>query len=150
MPRLVDDDTLGTMLVWAEARGEPLNGQVAVAEVVLNRARLRYASDGSISDTIFRAKQFSALNDSTPWRCRIFEIDSKWHAVEQAHKAWLIAKGGSTLTGGAVLYHTIKAPAGAKAWPPGWASAPTIKASVEIGAHRFYVDRRFYVDDGVA
>ena len=34
-----DDLWIFAKTIWAEARGEPLEGQIAVANVILNRAR---------------------------------------------------------------------------------------------------------------
>jgi N-acetylmuramoyl-L-alanine amidase len=41
--------------MYFEARGEPIDGQIMVAEVTLNRAEV----EGGICKTVFRNKQFS-------------------------------------------------------------------------------------------
>jgi len=48
-----------TLCCFDEAAGEPDDGVAAVAQVVLNRTRLQYASDGTIRGTIERHAQFS-------------------------------------------------------------------------------------------
>lgn len=59
-PPLSDEDYLA-LCVWDEARGEPYEGKVAVAEVVTNRANLHYSSDGTIRGTVLRRNQFSGF-----------------------------------------------------------------------------------------
>ena len=39
---MIGPATLLALCVWEEARGEPQDGRVAVAEVILNRTRRRY------------------------------------------------------------------------------------------------------------
>ncbi len=46
-----------TACLWAEARGEPEDGQQAVCNVILNRVKKRMAP--SIRDVILKPKQFS-------------------------------------------------------------------------------------------
>jgi spore germination cell wall hydrolase CwlJ-like protein len=135
---------LGVANVVAEAGNQPLHGMIAVAEVVRNRMERRYQSNGSVHDTIFRPKQFSWTNESTPWRANIFGLTQDDPRVQLAQRAWQIAFGGderSDIAKGAVLYHTVRAPRGAKRWPPIWAIAPTVIEVVRIGDHIFYDDR---------
>lgn len=47
MTPLVPDDTWAILTIIGEAAGEPYVGQLAVAEVIRNRMRQRYASDGT-------------------------------------------------------------------------------------------------------
>ena len=47
------------LCAFQEAAGEPDDGVAAVVQVVLNRTRLQYASDGTIAGTIERHAQFS-------------------------------------------------------------------------------------------
>jgi len=47
------------LCAFEEAAGEPDDGVAAVVQVVLNRTRLQYASDGTINGTIERHAQFS-------------------------------------------------------------------------------------------
>jgi spore germination cell wall hydrolase CwlJ-like protein len=127
----------------AEAGNQPLHGMIAVCEVVRNRTERRYQSNGSVADTIFRRKQFSWTNESTPWRAMIFGLTQDDPRVQQAQRAWQIAFEGeerSNVAKGAVLYHTIRAPRGILNWPPSWASAPGVIEVARIGDHVFYDD----------
>jgi spore germination cell wall hydrolase CwlJ-like protein len=50
------------LVVYTEARGEPYEGQVMVAEVVLNRSSLTAYPD-SVCDVAYQSKQFSGMTD---------------------------------------------------------------------------------------
>lgn len=58
---MIDDPTLLALCVYDEARGEDADGKAAVARVVLNRMRKRYASDGTVVGTVLRPGQFSGF-----------------------------------------------------------------------------------------
>ena len=60
--RVISDDTLGALCVFAEARGEPYEGQVAVGNVIRNRTRLKFFSQGTVVSTVFQPYQFSWTN----------------------------------------------------------------------------------------
>jgi len=49
-----------TLTIWAEARGEPWAGKLAVASVIVNRARER---DLTWEQVCFQPKQFSCWNN---------------------------------------------------------------------------------------
>jgi hypothetical protein len=55
------DADLFALCVWDEASGEPYEGKVAVARVVLNRMAARYESDGTIIGTVLKKFQFSGF-----------------------------------------------------------------------------------------
>ena len=57
----MDDNTLGALCVWDEARGEEQDGRAAVARVIKNRMRLKYESDGTVYGTVLRYHQFSGF-----------------------------------------------------------------------------------------
>lgn len=57
-----EDEDLLAKLIWAEARGEPLEGQQAVAEVVLNRM-LSERFGGSLREVVYAAGQFRGVAD---------------------------------------------------------------------------------------
>lgn len=52
-----------TEAVYHEARGEPVDGQAAVARVVLNRARFPKEFGNSICGVVYKKNQFSWAND---------------------------------------------------------------------------------------
>jgi len=53
----MSDEVLLTACLWAEARGEPEDGQQAVCNVIFNRVKKRMAP--SVRDVILKPKQFS-------------------------------------------------------------------------------------------
>ena len=55
---MTDDDAL-TLCAFQEAAAEIDDGVAAIARVVLNRIRLKYASDGTVQGTVFKPAQFS-------------------------------------------------------------------------------------------
>jgi hypothetical protein len=57
---MTDQDLLA-LCVWTEARGEPLEGKVAVARVVWNRMAEHYESNGTVPGTVLKYDQFSAF-----------------------------------------------------------------------------------------
>jgi spore germination cell wall hydrolase CwlJ-like protein len=62
------DEVIWRMLVWAEARGEPLKGQLAVLYAPFNRA---IRSGKTMKDEILKPLQFSAFNEDDPNRGRL-------------------------------------------------------------------------------
>ena len=105
-----------------EARSEPLDGRIAVALVVRNRAE---QFQTSICWEVFRDNQFTWANDSA--NLRTLPAGPKWDdALEVAR---LVMAGAPDFTSGATYYHT-------KAVRPRWAKA---KIRVGVwGAHIFY------------
>lgn len=57
----MDDRTLLAVCIADEAGNQPYEGKVAIGRVVLNRARLRFMSDGTIPGTILHPLQFSGF-----------------------------------------------------------------------------------------
>jgi hypothetical protein len=123
---------------YFEARGETLQGRVAVAKVVLNRANdLRFPN--SVCGVVFESHRIANSNERS---CQF-----SWHCDGQSDRpadsdVWrdsvLIAAavlfGGDAIadpTEGAMWYHTM-------AVRPPWANQ--LQASAEIGAHLFYQD----------
>lgn len=70
-----DEDTLLAMLVWGEARGEPAEGQLAVAHVPLTRLKDRIANKrkygNSLREIILTPWQFSCFNKQDPNRDKL-------------------------------------------------------------------------------
>ena len=129
--------------VWAEARGEPFEGQVAVAWVILNRARDPGPDwwGDSIIAVCHKPFQFSCWNPCDPNRSRLDALGLASPNFQIACAAVLLAASGARRdpTGGATHYHTVARPrwlAASKPWPPAWAA--TLWATDVIGAHRFY------------
>jgi spore germination cell wall hydrolase CwlJ-like protein len=116
--------------IYFESRGEPLAGQVAVAEVVLNRVdSRRYPStvcgvtaQGAGSG---RGCQFSYACDG---RSDVMTSAAPRARAEKL-AALMLAGQPRTVTDGATHFHATHV-------SPGWASRMTRTAA--IGAHRFY------------
>ncbi|MGC0052342.1 cell wall hydrolase [Brucella pituitosa] len=117
--------------VYYEARGETVKGQVAVAQVVLNRVR-NPSYPGTICDVVYQnrnwlnACQFSFACDGQ--KHRVTEMP-QWRMAQQVAKTvtagqiWLPEVGSST------HYHATYV-------SPFW--APTMKKMTKIGLHVFY------------
>jgi N-acetylmuramoyl-L-alanine amidase len=80
--------------VYSEARGEPFQGQVAIAAVILNRVEHEKFPD-SISGVIFQPAAFTAVQDGQFW---LTPDSTAYAAVEKA-------LGGNDPSGGAVFYY---------------------------------------------
>lgn len=123
------------MTVLQEARGQPLAGKRAVAEVIRNRISLRYQSDGSVSGTVLRPYQFSGWNTRDVNRIRCATADSDYPEAAEAVQAWRLSAGPDlVLSRGAVLYlnPSVVDPL------PAWAN-PAHRLAI-IGAHHFFTD----------
>ena len=114
------DHRLLAKLVYAEARGEPYKGQVAVAAVVLNRVRSA-SFPNTISGVIYQSGAFSCVSNgsinNTP--------DSS------CVRAALEAMNGWDPTGGCLYYYNPKATSDT------WIRTRTVKTV--IGNHSFAV-----------
>jgi len=63
-----------SMLIWGEARGEPIEGKTAVAWVVRNRTYASRSYGKGWEGVMLRKKQFSCFNELDPNREKIEEI----------------------------------------------------------------------------
>lgn len=70
--------------VYGEARGEPFEGQVAVAAVILNRVRSDKFPD-TVSGVIFQPRAFTAVDDGQIW---LEPNETARRAVQQALNGW--------------------------------------------------------------
>ena len=89
------DVTLLAKLIYAEARGEPYKGQVAVAAVVLNRVRSSQFPN-TIAGVIYQRNAFSCVNDG--------QINLTPNA--ESKRAAQDALGGWDPSGGSLYYYT--------------------------------------------
>ncbi len=116
--------------IYHEARGETIRGQVAVAEVILNR----------VDSGMFPNSVCAVVHQGTGKRhqCQFsYTCDGRSDAIREqkaydrvAKVARLMLDGAPrALTGGAVYYHT-------SAVRPSWAAR--FDETVRIGTHRFY------------
>ena len=115
-----------------EARGEGLEGQIAVAHVIINRTNNpQWTRDNTIAMTCLRRRQFSCWNIDDPNFKRIKNEDVGSEYYKQALLAANRALDGSDTTKGSLHYH-------AKQITPNWAKGkdPVLK----LGNHYFYND----------
>ena len=108
-----------TKLVYAEAGGEPLEGQIAVAAVVLNRVRSPKFPD-TVWDVIHQPGQF------TPVETGLLPGTARGSAIEAVERAIL----GEDPTGGALFFYN---PTTSQAMDY-WKTKPVLK---RIGNHNF-------------
>lgn len=112
--------------LWAEARGEPHEGQVAVAWVIVNRSRsAAYAGglaggDGAAERVCLAPYQFSCWLQSDPNYAKLQELEPEQYA-DQTKIAQGVADGDIVdPTAGADHYYAIDG-GGIQPWPPAWA-----------------------------
>lgn len=116
--------------IYYESRGEPLSGQIAVAEVVLNRVDSRQYPNSVCAVTKQgvergRSCQFSYACDGRPERM----ADPVSRDRSEKLAAIMMSGRDRTVTDGATHFH-------ARYVRPGWASRLTRTA--QIGQHIFY------------
>ena len=79
-----DDLWIFAKTIWAEARGEPLEGQIAVANVILNRARQGGWWGDDVAGVCCKSKQFSCWNEGDPNRARMDGLELQDRAFARA------------------------------------------------------------------
>lgn len=128
--KLIPSWVWAVMTIRQEADNEPFAGKVAVAEVIRNRTKNKYQSDGTIESTVLRAQQFSGWNTNDPNRIRIAGLDIEDPRTIDAINAYKMAfEKNSDTVNGANLYH-------ADYVSPSW--APRVQIITRIGKHIFY------------
>lgn len=119
--------------VYHEARGEPWQGQIAVAQVQLRRADF----DGdNVCRVTYAPKQFSWTGMPTLPKPR--HDDPRWikaKAAAQYAALWAVFEMGEDYSRGATLYHNCHV-------RPYWSRAEMVRHVGNIGCHKFYVERR--------
>jgi len=121
--------------LYFEARGEPLSGQLAVAQVTLNRVTDDRYPD-TICDVVWEDKQFSWTHDGNhddPKRMDNFDVNL-WHAVRELAENVINDKNllpGITST----HYHSVEI-------NPSWTSHYELDG--RIGQHLFYTNNTPY------
>ena len=111
------------LVVYTEARGEPLDGQLLVAEVVLNRVQMEQYPD-DVCTVAFQQHQFSGLKDTPDLETIL--VDPAWQtSIDVAVEALQ----GPSLGSGATHYHTTKV-------TPHWSKKLTRVG--KYGRHIFY------------
>jgi N-acetylmuramoyl-L-alanine amidase len=113
-----NDIRLMANAVYGESRGEPYEGQVAVAAVILNRVKSPNFPD-TVSGVIFQPGAFTAVSDGQIWLT----------PNETARKAVIDAVNGWDPTGGCLYYFNPATATNKWIW-----SRPQVK---RIGKHIF-------------
>jgi spore germination cell wall hydrolase CwlJ-like protein len=114
-----------TQALYYEARGEGERGQLAVADVILQRQHSKYHPD-TVCGVVYQPYQFSFVTDGSTLK----EIDvDAWNKADELSGRILRGEVKTSVTGKALFYH-------AKSVQPEWADE-MIKTT-EIGNHVFY------------
>lgn len=130
----INEDAEHTCLaqaIYFEARGEPFEGQLAVAQVVMNRVNDRRYPD-TICGVVFQGEhrrhrcQFSFACDGKSDRARNRAV---WHQAQKL-AAMVISLDLNDVTGNATHYH-------ADYVTPKWSRR--LPLTKTIGRHRFYL-----------
>ncbi|WP_344709089.1 cell wall hydrolase [Sphingomonas humi] len=126
-PALTEQEECIAIAVYHESRGEPLDGQLAVAEVIMNRAASgRYPA--SWCDVVKQPWQFSFVNPRTGHMPSVDRASTSW-AYAQAITRIAVGNFADALPADVLWYH-------ADYVAPSWGRR---LAKVEkIGAHIFY------------
>jgi len=119
------------LTVFLEARGEPEDGQYAVAHVPMNRVEEPHRYGESLQEVILQPMQFSCFNDlpaSVLFRRIYAEPAAFGKALAIAEN--VMCGGARDSTGGANHYFADSID------PPSWADPR--KQTCQIGRHKFF------------
>lgn len=112
--------------IYHEARNQPIEGQLAVAHVTLNRTEARAPT--SICDVVYRGWAFSWTRD--PRKQRPPSDQQAW-AIARAVARWALADRDGDPVFGSTFFHSVVV-------APDW--APSKVRVRQIGDHVFYRD----------
>lgn len=117
-----------SLTIYYEARGENIYGQLAVAQVVMNRVENSRYPD-TVCGVVTQRKQFIYLNGT--------KVEHLVHDISE-QSAWRVAQSvansfvqGHRISLDATHYHTIQI-------NPSWANHPSMMYLGTIGNHKFY------------
>jgi spore germination cell wall hydrolase CwlJ-like protein len=142
MNELLPDEVLA-LTIWGEARGESIEGQVAVANVIMNRWKNNLAKYKTVTDVCLEPRQFSCWNESDPNKVKLDKLMgqiSRGVVPPELKQQLYIARGvmGFNLTDntkGSRHYITNKLYDSEQR--PRWAKTP-ITDPIRIGNHVFF------------
>lgn len=112
------------MNIYHEARGEPIVGQIAVAQVTVNRTHHDYFPD-TVCEVVWQDNQFSWTNDGRSDRIR----DEEAYNVALNIAEWVLMGREEDPTNGALFYHADHV-------NPFWTRS--VDEETKIGDHVFY------------
>lgn len=133
-----DDAKTLALCIYGEARGEGIEGMLAVASVVLNRAKM---SKKAIKSICLQPKQFSCFNPGDPNREVLERLALGWDKYIETNKylrqSYWIAKGMIERwlipnVDNATHYHHV-------AIKPSWADK--LEKVARVGNHMFYFEK---------
>ena len=119
-----------SLTIYHEARGEDIDGQLAVAQVVMNRVENPRYPD-TVCGVVTQRKQFSYLNTCNI-ECSVQNVRDKqaWQVSQSVANAML---QGHRINLDATHYHTT--------WvQPYWSTHETMELKTTIGNHTFYLE----------
>ena len=95
------------MTILQEARNQSFDGMLGVAEVIRDRTKARFYSDGSVISTVLFPFQFSGWNTRDQNRIICGKMELANPKVQDAIRAWRMCNTNNTETvGGALFYHS--------------------------------------------
>lgn len=118
--------------IWGEARGEKVEGKLAVVHVVLNRVKARSYYGETIQDVILKPGHFKCFKENDPNLAQILNLPSGDREFALCKAIAELATRGhlkNDPTGGATHFHRVNA---TQAW------APKLTYLRQIGNHVFY------------
>jgi|GEM_PF-522122 len=117
--------------IYHEARNQPLEGQLAVAHVTLNRLEDSLGS-ASICDVVFRGRHFSWTSDPAKRRLKSPRETSAWETAQRVARMAIDDRDADPVEG-STFFHAV--------WvQPDWAAA--FVRVRQIGDHIFYARAR--------
>lgn len=134
----LNEKELFTLAIYGEARGEPIEGKVAVASVIVNRLKRNGWFGSTLKEVILKPKQFSCFNATDENRPLLMAIarDFKEYLAkyEVLRECFWVAVGFldgwlRSNVGDADHYHSLNV-------DPGWDDEMKLVAT--IGNHKFY------------
>jgi N-acetylmuramoyl-L-alanine amidase len=145
-----EDVDIATRTLIGEANGQPLNGKVAVAHVIINRARIGSFGGNSLKDValskarVFKRSKWVTIWQFEPWmhenRRNYLNNISRNSSVYQEHKSIVEKCLNGTYPdptegiGGATYFLNPNIVVARSGRLPGWASG----SSIRIGEHVFF------------
>ena len=114
------DEELLARMIWAESRGEPYEGKVAVGAVIMNRVKSSRFPN-TLRDVLYQPRQFSPVGDGSFNRAN--PGDSEYRAAREALY-------GNDPTKGALFFYNPEGTS--QTWHE------TLTHTVTIGSHRFF------------
>jgi hypothetical protein len=130
-----------TLTLYAEGRGEPHDGQVAICDIILNRSQLWKQG---IKEICFAPKQFSCYLSTDKQYPKLLEIASNFDKAlsenESLRKCYEVAymvlsAMGESIIGNATFY---RVPGTKNKWFDGAVKSGTLLKVCDIGNHEFF------------